>query len=322
LKSLPKLNNLDFRKVKDDILLVHQKKPPFYFSCCDGLIILPKLGRNTKTVILDLNIEPKLIIQINEYYGPISDYVCTHAHMDHIAHVHQWESLGANIYAPIPEFPYLLNLENFYKGFKFDEILDFSIIQKFAEANGYHSCNRVNPFKPGEKLEFDNLTIETISFSGHSKAHTGFYLPEAKVLHISCLGFDQPEIGIDGFGPWYGFRECSIEQYFKDIDYAEELFIKRAEYLTSSHSYIVKSPDTNPFDYMRGKIQDKQEIVESRMKSLNLSLQKEEMIEKLLELDIFFPKKKMKDFMLDIYSLWEYWIIRKHIERSQIFLRE
>jgi len=315
--SLPKIDNLELSKVKEDILLAHQKKPPYYFSCCDGLIILPKKGRNTKTVILDLNIEPALIKQINHLYGPISNYVCTHGHMDHIAHVYQWETLGVNIHAPIPEHKFLLDLYNFYEGFGFNNVMDFSVIKKFGELNGYQKCNHVNPFNPGDILEFEDFIIETIPLLGHSKGHIGFLLPREKIVHISCLGFDQRKPGEDGFGPWYGFAECSINQYLEDIDLAESIFLERADFLTSSHSYIVKSPDITPFTYMREKIGSNQTIVDQAIMSLKPSNKAEISIDDLLELDIFFPKKKMKGSMLEIYRYWESGIISKHIERSK-----
>ena len=82
--ALPKIDNLEITKVTEDILLVHQIKHPFFFSCCDGLLILPKKGRNYRTISLDLNIEPKYVNLLNKVYGPISDYVCSHGHLDHI----------------------------------------------------------------------------------------------------------------------------------------------------------------------------------------------------------------------------------------------
>jgi len=318
--SLRKIDNLELSKVTEDILFVHQTKPPYYFSCCDGLIILPKKGRNTKTIILDLNIEPKLINQINDLYGPISNYVCTHGHMDHMAHIHQWESLGAVIHAPIPEHTYLLDLDNFYKGFGFYEVMDFSAIKKFGELNGYQKCDNVNPFKPGDLLQFEEFIIETLPFSGHSKAHIGLFLLKERIIHISCLGFDQRNPGEDGFGPWYGFVECSIDQYLKDIDLAESIFLEKTDFLTSSHSYIVKSPDITPFTYMREKIASNQTIVDQAIMSLKPSNKSEITIDDLLELDIFFPKKKMKGFLLEIYNYWESGIISKHIERSKYLI--
>ncbi len=316
--SFPQIDNIQITRVKEDILLVHQIKPPYYFSCCDGLIILPNKKRNAKTIVLDLNIEPNLIIQINDLYGPVSDYVCTHAHMDHMAHIHQWESLGAVIHAPDPEHTYLLDVYNFYKGFGFDKAMDFSVIKKFGELNGYHKCVNVQPFNPGKVLIFEKLIVETIPFLGHSKAHIGILLPEERVIHISCLGFDQHKPGEDGFGPWYGFDECSIRQYLKDIDLAETIFLEKADYLTSSHSYIVKNPDNRPFTYMRGKIAKNQTQVDKAIIKLQKSKKSKITISDLLELDIFFPKSKMKGFMLEIYKYWESGILSKHMERSKI----
>jgi glyoxylase-like metal-dependent hydrolase (beta-lactamase superfamily II) len=315
--SLPKIENLELRKVTEDILLAHQKRTPYYFSCCDGLIILPKHGRNTKTIILDLNIEPNLANQIDKQYGSISDYVCTHAHMDHMAHVHQWEILGAVIHAPAPEHTYLLDLHNFYEGFGFNKAMDFSAVRKFGELNGYHKCTNVNPIKLGDILQFENLIVETIPFQGHSKAHVGLLLPHERIIHISCLGFDQKKPRDDGFGPWYGFEECSIEQYLKDIDHCESIFLEKCDFLTSSHSYIVKNPDPTPFVYMREKIAKNQSTVDHAIISLKQSTKSDINIQDLLELDLFFPKRKMEGFLQQIYNFWETGIISKHVERSK-----
>lgn len=316
--SAPLIDNLEIKNVTNDILLVHQIKAKGNFSTCDGLIVLPKDDRNSKTIVLDANIEPKYIKILNQIYGPVSNYVCTHGHMDHTSHVYAWEQLGAIVHAPNPEATYLLDLHNFYEGFGFNEAMDYSLIEKFGESNGYHKCNRVLSFEPGDSLKFEKFIVETISLRGHSKAHVGLFLPDEKILHISCLGFDQPKPNIDGFGPWYGFKECSIEQYLRDIDYVEKLFLKKAEFLTSSHSYITKNPDKSPFSYMRKKIEQNQNKVDEALKSLDFQLNFEEKLKKMLELDIFFPKKKMEGFLLNIYTLWESWIIRKHLERSKI----
>ncbi|MFW9878820.1 MAG: MBL fold metallo-hydrolase [Candidatus Thorarchaeota archaeon] len=316
----PKIENLDIREVTKDILLIHQKKTPFLFSCCDGLLILPNKGRSEFTIALDLNIEPKYIEAIKNVYGPISNYVCTHAHVDHTCHVHFWEEIGTMIHAPSPESEYLLDLHKFYTGFGFDETMDYISVEKFGEINGFHECKNVNSFKPGESLKFDDFTIKTISFPGHSKAHIGFFLPKEKVFHISCLGFDKPKPEIDGFGPWYGFKEASIEQYIEDINRAESIFLNDAEFLTSSHSYIVKNPDTHPFEYMRAKIDNNQKKVDIALeKSNSLGRSEDDAVKQLLKMDVFFPKKKLKSFLLEIYTLWESWIIRKHIQRSEYF---
>ncbi len=315
---IPKINNLEITKVTDDILHIHQIKTPFHFSCCDGLLILPKEGRNSSIIALDLNIEPDYVYIIKEVLGPVSDYVCTHGHMDHIAHVYAWEEYGATIHAPVPENKCLLDLRSFYESFGFQEMVKYKEIEEFAELNGYNNCEKTKSYYSGDKLKFENLEVETILFQGHSKSHAGLFLPEEKILHISCLGFDQSELGDEGFGPWYGFKECSIELYLNDIDRAEIIFLEGAEFLTSSHSYIVKHPDKTPFEYMRRKIRENQKRIDMAIANLKLSPNFEEKVEKILKQDLFFPKKKMKGALKRIYTLWENWIIIKHLQRSKL----
>ena len=312
------LENLKISNVTKDILLVHQFNPPFYFSCCDGLLILPQKGRNSETIVLDLNIEPEYARTIDKKYGPISDYVNTHGHMDHIAHVHAWEQLGATIHAPFPESNNLLNLRQFYETFGWNEGVEFSLVEKFGKINKYHECINVHAFEPGATLEFEGFTCETISFKGHSQSHVGLLLPKEEVFHISCLGFDRMSPEKDNFGPWYGFAQCSIEQYLKDITLAEEIFLKKVKFLTSSHAYIVKNPDKTPFEYMRKKIRNNQEVVDQGLKAIVSDLKFEEKVRQLLEMDLIFPKRKMKGFLADIYRFWEKGFIEKHVERSSI----
>ena len=314
---IPKIDNLQIRKVTEDVLLLHQIKPPSVFSCCDGLLILPKEGRNQKAVVLDANIEPKLVSEVNYLYGPIKDYVCTHGHMDHITHVHAWEEIGATLHAPDIEAHYLLDLRNFYEGYGFNQTVKFSAIEKFGKLNKFLKCSDVTTFEPGERLKFENFEVESIPFTGHSKAHVGLLLHEEKLLHVSCLGFDQPKPEANSFGPWYGFRECSISQYIKDIDMAEMIY-RNLDFLTSSHSYIAKNGDIRPFEYMRRKIKENQQKVDVALINLKPTPNFEDKVKKLLRLDIFFPKKKMKGFLREIYSHWESWIITKHVQQSKL----
>lgn len=314
--TLPTLENLNLQKITKNVILVKQVKTPAYFSCCDGLLLLPTAGGNQKTIILDLNIEPQYIKKINKLFGPVSHYINSHGHMDHIAHVYTWEKLGATIHAPSPEGKNLLKLNNFYESFGFDTELSFSTIEKFGKLNGYKPCKSVEIFDPGETLDLDGLRIETIPLFGHSKSHHGFFIPEKKVLHISCLGFDKNSEKKDGFGPWYGFKECSIRQYFKDIEKSEKIYMKRAQILTSSHAYPVHHPDPEPFIYMRKKIKKNQAKIDKALQIYNIDLEKgdkKDNLERLLDLDLFFPKRKIDGFLKRIYRFWEYWIIENHL---------
>ncbi|MFX1239000.1 MAG: MBL fold metallo-hydrolase [Promethearchaeota archaeon] len=313
-----KIPNLQIQEVAENVLLIHQIKSSALFTCCDGLLILPKQGRNKQTIILDLNVEPENIKIIYERFSPISDYVCSHTHLDHSAHVYAWEELGVEIYAPFPEYDHLLGHEILLEKFGFLKYLSLDTGKSFVEYNGYKKCRRVKPFQPGSTLQFEKFVVNTLHLSGHSFGHVGFFLPKEKIFHISCLGFDQPKPGIDSFGPWYGFETNSLEQYEEDIRSAEEYFLDKARFLTSSHSYIIKHPDITPFQYMRRKIRENQKKVDEAVDLIeNLPDNEDELVNMLLELDLFFPKRKMRGFLFDIYTLWESWFIRNHLRRNE-----
>ncbi len=310
------INNVQISNITDSVLLIQQIRPPAYFSCSDGLLILPGNGRNSKAVALDINIEPKYVEALVKEFGPVSDYVNTHGHMDHIAHVHAWESIGATIHSPGNEAEALIRLQGFYNSYNWLEMGSVETVEAFAELNGYHPCKKVNPFEPGTTLQFDELTVETIPFTGHSTGHSGFFLPVEKILHISCLGFDKPNAEANGFGPWYGFRQCSISQYARDIEAAELLFLEKANFLTSSHGYLIEKSDTTPFSYMKHKLDNNRVIVDQALHALDSNLAEDEIVNELLRQDLFFPKAKMKGLMFDIYSFWESWMIRHHINHQ------
>jgi len=316
--NLPNIPGLDIIVIKKDILLLKQIEPPFRFSCSDGLLILPTKGRNSESIVIDANIEPKYVNKINEIFGPISYYICSHGHMDHIAHVHQWENNGAEIYAPRKEAANLLNLRNFYNCYDFDKMISFEDIEKFGEINKYENSKKATSYKAGSILLFGNLHIKTIPLIGHSISHVGFFIEDEQLLHISCLGFDKKFPEDEGFGPWYGFKQCSIEQYIKDIQKVKNLFQKKCRFLTSSHSYLIRENDKTPFQYMLNKIKENHKKIQNVLKNFDdthLKNQKIANLAKILfEKDIFFPKKKMKSFLKNIYRLWEYWIIRHHLE--------
>jgi hypothetical protein len=145
-----------------------------------------------------------------------------------------------------------------------------------------------------------------------------FNIRDINILHLSCLGFDKQSHETDGFGPWYGFKQCDLQQYIKDITYSKNFFQEKCKLLTTSHSYLIKSKDLTPFTYMLGKIKENHQKIKINLENLNnksLFLDnKEVIIKRLLEKDIFFPKKNMKAFLKKIYSLWEYWIIRHHLD--------
>ena len=247
------LKNLNIDEIIPDIYFIHQIKASAYFTRCDGLLFMPRDKRNLNPVIIDLNLEPEYIqkiydvFKLNQYSR--LDYICSHGHMDHISHVSKWEELGASIHASFPHQNNLVSLDGFLEDFGFLKELNKPVAEILASLNHYVPCKQdPKVFRPGDILIFDNLEIQTIPLEGHSLGHVGFFFPVEKLFHISCLGFDIQKPGDDKFGPWYGFEECSLKLYNENIDEAEKLFLNSSDILTSSHSYVVRKKNSEPFD--------------------------------------------------------------------------
>lgn len=313
-----RLENLNIEEIIPDIYFIHQIKASSYFTRCDGLLIMPRGKRNLNPVIIDLNLEPEYIQKIYDAFklnqNSRLDYICSHGHMDHISHVSKWEELGAFIHFPFPHQNNLVSLDAFLEDFGFLKVLSKPIAEILGSLNHYKPCKRdPKVFRPGDILTFDKLEILTIPLEGHSLGHVGFFFPIEKLFHISCLGFDIQKLGDDRFGPWYGFEECSLELYKENIDTAEKIFLNSSDILTSSHSYVVRKKNTEPFDYMHRKIMQNQKKIMSAVQDYNEKGKNGDLIYYLLSLNLIFPKSMMEDPLRSIFRFWESWIIKNHL---------
>ena len=313
------LENLNIEEIIPDIYFIHQIKASAYFTRCDGLLFMPRNNQNLNPVIIDLNLEPEYIQKINDVfklnqYSKL-DYICSHGHMDHISHVSKWEELGAIIHFPFPHQNNLISLDAFLEDFGFLKELNKPIVEILGSLNHYVPCKR-DPivFQAGDILTFDKLEIQTIPLEGHSRGMVGLFFPIEKLIHISCLGFDLQKPGGDQFGPWYGFEECSLKLYYENIDTVEKIFLNSSDILTSSHSYVVREKNCEPFDYMRRKIMQNQKNILNAVQDYNEKGLNGDLIDYLLSLDLIYPKNKMKEQLRSTFRFWESWIIKNHLK--------
>ena len=65
-------------------------------------------------------------------------------------------------------------------------------------------------FGPGEVLDFGKNRFEAMALPGHSPGHLGFREPRERILFAV-------DVGLDRFGPWYGFTHCRLDEYLAAI---------------------------------------------------------------------------------------------------------
>ena len=174
------------------------------FTSCAGIIVQSK-----KKVMIDVNMGAKETYGLMEEEKP-EIAIITHYHLDHSLWARHLNSFSdAVLFIPEHEAQYLTSLDFFMEHtagpFSIAEKWkDFTINLGYTELKNYECYNEQTTFKD---MAPEIVLIET---PGHSPSHTSFYFPDEKILFSGDMGLDQ-------FGPWYGWTDCNIKQIAESI---------------------------------------------------------------------------------------------------------
>lgn len=188
---------------------------------------------------LALNGRVKVVVDANPGRNKTTDFLVefdpdvaliSHYHPDHSALVSQIiENTRAELFIPGEEEPYFRSLDHVVAHTMGDHSLQ-GRLRAFTEKLLTH--REVEPF-----VAYDNpcsfvlgdVLLQCVRTPGHSPGHTSFYFPELKVLFTS-------DMGIDRIGPWYGWKDCSLEAIVESILRLRSLDV---DLLLTSHGGIV-----------------------------------------------------------------------------------
>jgi len=184
-------------------------------------------------------------------------------------------------------------------------LTDFNFFEKKTAGQSYSSTEKWNlyfkklsNYKPvtnfkiqadGDKFKSGNVTLECIKAAGHSPSHTVFNFPSEKILFAS-------DIGIGGFGPWYGWLDCNLTDYIESILMLKSLDIDML--ITSHDGFFVKDIKHEWDKCLRHFFKREQFVKES----LNKGKTKDEIIAQGI---YFLNKSKVPDPMNYIITLWD-----------------
>ncbi len=157
--------------------------------------------------------------------------VVSHYHIDHS----RWAAEAAavpdvTLYVPEKEWPYLADIDHFIKCCG---LPDPAIAEEWrawlTHTAGLKSVPEATPLAPGKTLDFGRTRLEVIAAPGHSPGHQVYWEPEERILF--CV-----DIGVDAFGPWYGWRDVDLMEYVRSIRRVAAL---DARVLATSHGGVV-----------------------------------------------------------------------------------
>ncbi|MFX0101707.1 MAG: MBL fold metallo-hydrolase [Candidatus Hodarchaeota archaeon] len=243
---------LKTEKITEHVFLVSSNTKDHFK--CNGIVITNVEGG--KVVMIDCNFQEQDVLELFEKFGNDVIYFISHVHLDHVQDVHVYEKHNIPIYCPVPEHEYIKNIEQFmeYNG-AVDHGVDKIFLTWLKNSTRFQQLKENIPFTPGDVFEFENVVITTIALPGHSPGHVGFEIirkynqgkSREDVLFVS-------DIGIETFGPWYGFKNCNLHEYRRSVDLIETIYNNYDYILLSSHGPPIREKDRNLFPHVRKKL--------------------------------------------------------------------
>ncbi|MCD4720163.1 MAG: MBL fold metallo-hydrolase [Desulfobacula sp.] len=254
------------------------------FTSCAGIIVQSK-----NKVLIDMNMGAKITPGLIEEEKP-DVAIITHYHLDHsiwIRHVNSCSD--AVVFIPEAEEPYLTSLD-----FVIEHTAGpFGMSEKwkdFVENRlGYKPLKVYECYNEQTTLKDMAPEIVLVQTPGHSPSHTSFYFPDEKILFSG-------DMGLDRFGPWYGWADCNIKQIVESILRLDGMDVKL---ILTSHGGMLKKGIQQAWALCIHQIQQREEKI---IQKLEAGISKQDIIRQGV---FFFDKEKVQDPMRSFLNMWD-----------------
>ncbi len=261
------------------------------FSSCAGIIV-----QSRARVFIDMNMGREETIGLLEKEKPDAA-VITHYHLDHSVWTrYVADHSRATVLIPKKEEPYLTSI---------DDVIARTA-GPFGMAGPWRDFveNRLGyrPLKAHEcyddNTSFSDLAPEMVALStpGHSPAHTSFYFPDDKLLFSG-------DMGLDRFGPWYGWSDCSILNIVESLLRLDGLDV---HLILTSHGGMIGRTIRQALSDSIGHILKREGRIRDQ---LNRGLDKQAIIRE----GVFYTrKKKIPQPMRSFLDMWDHSMFNHH----------
>lgn len=253
------------------------------FQACAGVMV-----EGTHKLVIDANMGPETAAFLQAENPDIA--VISHYHLDHgVWGTTAQNHAGAEVWVPSGEERYLTDIAFFLERTAgphglLSEWKDFTVDQC-----GYIELKEVTPYDPGLLFTDRDIVIECLDTRGHSPAHRSFYFPEDKILFTGDLGLDR-------FGPWYGWSECDLRDLVAAILSLRQL---PTDVLLTSHGGMLTAGINSAWDLALSRLMQREKHVAVRLEK---GLRPDEIIAE----GVFFPSKSsVPEPMRSFLYMWD-----------------
>lgn len=195
-----------------------------FLGCC-GLMV-----EDRRKLIIDGNMGPVETPPLLERERP-DVCVISHFHVDHSRWAHEAALVpGVKVHVPEAERRYLVDVDHFVDRCGVPGELAVSWKEWLTGFAGLKPVPRAVGLAPDDVLDLGHRKVRVVDAAGHSPGHQAYWMAEQRILFCS-------DIGVDAFGPWYGWEDARIPEYVASV---ERLVALDATLLVTSHGGIVR----------------------------------------------------------------------------------
>jgi len=258
---------------------------------CSGMIV-----RGSGKLFFDTNFgevrTKELLVSEKPDFAMMSHY-----HLDHSLWSAFVQGSSAQLYVPCAEENYVAEPDFFFE--RTAQPPNAEEWRQFAgKTLKFKGCKGFKTYDGTFSLDLKNTRVRFITAPGHSPGHTTVFFPQEKILFTS-------DLGLGPFGPWYGFKDCSIPLYVESLLKLKAL---QPELLLTGHDGVISRDIERVFDRCL-------EVILSREEAIRRSREKGVSRDSVVEEGIYFKnKEKAKGPLKGFLFGWDAAMFDHHLE--------
>jgi len=265
-------------------------------TCCAGIMV-----DGSPKVFFDTNMGRDQTVALLNQEKPDLAFV-SHFHLDHSA----WAGLVQNqarteLFIPAAEEPYFASHDFFVQ----NTAGPFGLGDLWREVSlkmfGYTEVRDFSRYDGSFSLKTGGLKMEFLDAPGHSRGHMCVYFPEERILFTSDLGLNR-------FGPWYGWPDSDMVQY---IDSVLTLKALKPRLLLTSHEGVIREDIDGVFNRCLRAFFVREEAFKRK---LELGRSKQEIVEEGI---YFIGKDKVREPMKTFLVMWDAYMFDHHLVKLE-----
>ncbi|MDD3654463.1 MAG: MBL fold metallo-hydrolase [Desulfotomaculaceae bacterium] len=282
------------------------------FAIADGVEYLEAPKQESWMMNNGLLITGEEIIMIDGRFGDegtlafirdnkVNRYFISHFHIDHVAGA--WRIAGETNCQPAlnkTEYKFIQSDVALSQATGYQQGGVYHLVKSIlAHGMGFRCIHGILPYELAEIEVISKGQLRAIQAPGHSPGHFCLYAPQSDSL-FTC------DLGLDRFGPWYGFPHCNLEHYLSSIETAEEL---KARQLFSSHSPMIIESVEVALNRCRNIIEKRHSMVLSEWYKGKRTARE------ISGENIFYPRTdKFGKRAIPLMSFWQESMVRCHLK--------